>query len=55
VCSSDLLDTLAVVLEAQGEQGRALEAARAAARTNPSDVYLLWQAHRLAQPSTTDG
>jgi tetratricopeptide (TPR) repeat protein len=49
------LDTLAVVLEAQGEQGRALEAARAAARTNPSDVYLLWQAHRLAQPSTTDG
>jgi tetratricopeptide (TPR) repeat protein len=49
------LDTLAVVLEAQGEASAALEAARAAARTNPSDVYLLWQAHRLATPSPSDG
>ena len=42
------LDTLAVVLEAQGEARAAREAAWSAARTNPADVYLLWQATRLA-------
>ncbi len=49
------LDTLAVVLEAQGAASAARDAAWAAARTNPEDVYLLWQADRLAAAATDGG
>ena len=43
----DLLDTLAIVLEAQGEIKGAKEAAFNAAKLVPDDVYLLWQPNRL--------
>jgi Flp pilus assembly protein TadD len=44
---AEYLDTLAVVLEAQGEMDGARRAAHQAAQIVPDDVYLLWQAYRL--------
>jgi len=44
---AEYLDTLAVVLEAQGEVAEARDTAWRAARLVPDDVYLLWQAVRL--------
>jgi tetratricopeptide (TPR) repeat protein len=44
---SQYRDTQAVVLEARGQLGPARDAAFAAARLQPDDVYLLWQAARL--------
>jgi tetratricopeptide (TPR) repeat protein len=43
------LDTRATVAEARGEHHAACAAALAAARTDPDDLYLLWQAWRRAQ------
>ena len=45
---AEFLDTLAVVHEALGEDAKAHEAAWRAARQYPDDIYLLWQAERLA-------
>ncbi|MCB9778136.1 MAG: aspartyl protease family protein [Alphaproteobacteria bacterium] len=47
--SSEFLDTYGVVLEARGDLPGAAEAARRAVALNPDDVYLLWQADRLAR------
>lgn len=44
---SDYLDTKAVVHLARGEFDAAAEAAWAAARLSPADVYMLWQAERI--------
>lgn len=44
---SDFLDTKAMVHLARGELDRAHEAAWAAARLSPDDVYMLWQAERI--------
>jgi len=58
----DYLDTQAMVHLARDEFAAAHEAAIAAARLSPDDVYMLWQAERLAelvddtvQPHTEDG
>lgn len=48
---SDFLDTKAMVHLARGELLLAHEAAQAAARLAPDDVYMLWQAERLAAMS----
>lgn len=45
---SDYLDTKAVVHTARGEFDLAYEAAIQAARLSPDDVYMLWQADRIA-------
>jgi len=45
---SDFLDTAAMVHLARGDVGEALAAARQAARMSPDDVYMLWQAERIA-------
>jgi tetratricopeptide (TPR) repeat protein len=45
---AEFLDTLAMVLEAQGHAAAAGEAALKAARLAPDDIYLLVQAARLA-------
>lgn len=45
---ADYLDTKAVVHMARGELELAYEAALAAARLMPDDVYMLWQAERIA-------
>ena len=44
---SDFLDTKAMVHLARGELAQAHEAAWAAARLSPDDVYMLWQAERI--------
>jgi cytochrome c-type biogenesis protein CcmH/NrfG len=46
---AEFLDTLAMVLEAQGHLAAARDAAVAAARLAPDDVYLLLQAARLSK------
>ncbi|MEZ4238158.1 MAG: aspartyl protease family protein [Myxococcota bacterium] len=46
---SDFLDTSAMVHLARSEYDQALLAAHAAARLSPDDVYMLWQAERIAQ------
>jgi tetratricopeptide (TPR) repeat protein/predicted aspartyl protease len=46
---SDYLDTLAMVHWRRGELSEALEAATAARRHSPADVYLAWQQERLAE------
>jgi tetratricopeptide (TPR) repeat protein len=45
---SDYLDTKAMVHLARGELDLAVDAAWAAARQSPDDVYMLWQAERIA-------
>lgn len=45
---SDFLDTKAMVHLARGELDAARQAARQAARMSPDDVYMLWQAERIA-------
>jgi cytochrome c-type biogenesis protein CcmH/NrfG len=45
---AEFLDTLAMVLEAQGHIGAAKDAAIKAARLAPDDIYLLLQAARLS-------
>ena len=45
--SSEFLDTLSVVLEAQGDLQGARDASWKAATLSPDDIYLLWQASRL--------
>jgi len=45
---SDFLDTAAMVHLARGEVDLALAKARQAARMSPDDVYMLWQAERIA-------
>jgi tetratricopeptide (TPR) repeat protein len=45
----DFLDTKAMVHLSRAEYPQALEAANAAARLSPDDVYMLWQAERIAQ------
>jgi tetratricopeptide (TPR) repeat protein len=44
---SDFLDTKAMVHLSRGELVKAHEAAVAAARLSPQDVYMLWQAERI--------
>jgi tetratricopeptide (TPR) repeat protein len=46
---SDFLDTKAMVHLARHEYELALKAAHEAARLSPDDVYMLWQAERIAQ------
>lgn len=46
---SDFLDTKAMVHLSRDEFDEALTAAHAAARLSPDDVYMLWQAERIAQ------
>jgi tetratricopeptide (TPR) repeat protein len=52
---SEFLDTLAVVLEAQGDVPAARDAAFRAASLVPDDVYLLWQAARLDAAARPEG
>ena len=58
---ADFLDTKAMVHLARGEFDEARRAARQAARLSPDDVYMLWQAERIAeiaaaaQRSSADG
>ena len=51
---SDFLDTAAMVHLARGEVDEALVMARRAARMSPDDVYMLWQAERLADIAAGD-
>jgi tetratricopeptide (TPR) repeat protein len=44
----DFLDTKAMVHLSRGESALALAAAESAARMSPDDVYMLWQAERIA-------
>jgi tetratricopeptide (TPR) repeat protein len=44
----DFLDTKAMVHLSRGEHALALAAARQAARMSPDDVYMIWQAERIA-------
>ena len=46
---SDFLDTRAMVYLSRGELDLAWKSAVAAARMNPDDVYMLWQAERISQ------
>ena len=46
---ADFLDTKAMVHLSRGEFQQAETAANAAARLSPDDVYMLWQAERIAQ------
>ncbi|MFT6158092.1 MAG: tetratricopeptide (TPR) repeat protein [bacterium] len=50
---SDYLDTKAMVHLARGEYDLARDAAVKAARLAPDDIYMLWQAERLASLSET--
>ena len=50
---SDFLDTKAMVHLARGELEAAYEAALAAARLSPDDIYMLWQAERIGEMSGT--
>lgn len=52
---SDFLDTKAMVHLARGEVGVAADAALKAARLSPDDVYMLWQAERIAQIAAAAG
>lgn len=52
---ADFQDTLAMVLEATGDLAGAREAAWAAARTEPDNLYFLWQAARLDAAARADG
>jgi tetratricopeptide (TPR) repeat protein len=45
---SDFLDTRAMVHLSRGELDEARDAAVAAARLDPDDIYMLWQAERIA-------
>ncbi|MEM6928095.1 MAG: hypothetical protein AAF602_14280, partial [Myxococcota bacterium] len=45
----DFLDTKAMVHLARREFGDARRSARQAARLSPDDVYMLWQAERIAE------
>jgi len=45
----DYLDTKAMVHLARQEYAEARRAARHAARLSPDDVYMLWQAERIAE------
>lgn len=45
----DFLDTRAMVHLTREEYAEALSSANAAARLSPDDVYMLWQAERIAQ------
>jgi tetratricopeptide (TPR) repeat protein len=45
---SDYLDTKAMVHLARGEYAQAADAAVKAARLAPDDIYMLWQAERIA-------
>jgi tetratricopeptide (TPR) repeat protein len=45
---ADFLDTAAMVHLAVGDWDQALDAARHAARLGPDDVYMVWQAERIA-------
>lgn len=51
----DFLDTKAVVHLARGEHDQAADAATAAARLAPDDIYMLWQAERLRELARRDG
>jgi tetratricopeptide (TPR) repeat protein len=51
---AEFLDTLAIVLEAQGEFTAARDAAFRAAAHSPSDVYLILQAARLDAKARSD-
>jgi tetratricopeptide (TPR) repeat protein len=44
----DFLDTKAMVHLSRGEPTQALASARQAARMSPDDVYMIWQAERIA-------
>lgn len=46
---ADYLDTKAMVHLAREEYGEARRSARHAARLSPDDVYMLWQAERIAE------
>ncbi len=46
---SDYLDTKAMVLLSRADYADAYEAAKAAARLSPDEVYMLWQAERIGQ------
>ena len=46
---ADFLDTKAMIHLARREYGEARVAARHAARLSPDDVYMLWQAERIAE------
>lgn len=48
----DFLDTKAMVHLARGEVSQAHEAAIAAARLSPDDIYMLWQADRIGELAT---
>ena len=48
---SDFLDTRAMVYLARGDLASAADSARRAARLNPDDAYMLWQAERLSEMS----
>jgi tetratricopeptide (TPR) repeat protein len=52
---SDFLDTKAMVHLARGELSVAHDAAVAAARLSPSDVYMLWQAERIGDLAAKEG
>jgi tetratricopeptide (TPR) repeat protein len=49
---SDFLDTKAMVHLSRGELQKAHEAAMAAARLSPDEIYMLWQAERIGQIAT---
>ncbi len=51
---AEFLDTLSVVLEAQGDLAGARDASWKAAVLSPDDVYLLWQASRLDRATRPD-
>jgi len=51
---SDFLDTKAMVHLARGEYVQAHDAAKAAARLSPDDVYMLWQAERIGALSAEE-
>lgn len=52
---SDYLDTKAMVLLARGDFAAAHQAAQAAARLSPDEVYMLWQAERIGQLAKEQG
>lgn len=51
---SDFLDTRAVILALRRDWEAATEAARSAARLNPSDPYALWQLERIERLARDD-
>ncbi len=46
---ADFLDTKAMVHLARGEANAAVASAKSAARLSPDDVYMIWQAERIAE------